>query len=292
MPSKRLLMTRRIACLLLLLSAACSAQKILYTTLGEPTIESRLRAYKQKNADREAELRQLFTEAGCGPERLTDRAVKGENLPNLVCTLPGETDEMILVSAHFDHVELGTGVIDNWSGASMLPSLFESLKGQPRRHTFVFVGFTDEEGGLRGSRYYADHLTSAERAKIDAVINLDSLALGPTKVWGTHSDKVLLEDLADIADRLRLPIAIVNADQVGDEDGHSFMSKKIPTLMLHSVTQQTIGILHTPQDNWNAVRMDDYYGSYRLIAGYLAYIDTVLGKEKGAGEKPAPAKTN
>ena len=33
-------------------------------------------------------------------------------------------------------------------GASLLPSLFQALKDAPRKHTFTFVGFTNEEKGL------------------------------------------------------------------------------------------------------------------------------------------------
>lgn len=171
-----------------------------------------------------------------------------------------------------------------------MPSLFESLKSDPRRHTFVFIGFTDEEKGLYGSEYYADKLKKEQRGKISAMVNLDSLAMGPTKVWVSHSDKSLLSPLAGVAGALKLPIAGVNADEVGDEDGHSFMKRKIPTLMLHSVTQDTLGMLHTAKDEWKAVKMDDYYDSYRLIAAYLAYVDTVLDKEKAPAAAGASAQ--
>jgi hypothetical protein len=58
--------------------------------------------------------------------------------------------------------------------------------------------------------------------------------------------------------------------------------------MLHSITQETLAVLHTANDDWKSVKLDDYYNSYRLTAAYLAYIDLKLDKEKGAGEVPAP----
>ena len=48
------------------------------------------------------------------------------------------------------HEENGEGVVDNWNGASLLPSLFESLESQALRHTFRFIGFAEEETGLSG----------------------------------------------------------------------------------------------------------------------------------------------
>jgi len=46
--------------------------------------------------------------------------------------------------------------------------------------------------------------------------------------------------------------------------------------MLHSVTQQTLPMLHSDSDNLSAIRLDDYRDSYQLIAEYLAYLDGKL----------------
>lgn len=96
-----------------LAAAFSSAQQTPYTTLAKPVIEQRLKANKPKNPEREAELKQLFTEAGCTAERQTEQPVQGSKLPNVLCTLPGTTDKIVIVGAHFDKVEDGTGVIDN-----------------------------------------------------------------------------------------------------------------------------------------------------------------------------------
>jgi hypothetical protein len=57
-------------------------------------------------------------------------------------------------AARFDHVSEGDGVVDNWSGASILPSLYESVRIVPRKHTYIFIGFTDAEQGELGSYFY------------------------------------------------------------------------------------------------------------------------------------------
>ena len=108
-------------------------------------IMERLKLAADKNEDRQATLKKLFAEEDCTGQRLSDQPVKHAKLGNVVCTLPGETDQVVLVTAHFDKVSHGMGVTDNWSGASLLPSLLYGLSGTPRKHTFVFIGFTDEE---------------------------------------------------------------------------------------------------------------------------------------------------
>ena len=243
--------------------------------LPESVIESRLHKYADTNRERETELKTLFTEAGCGS--LSEQRVH-QLLPNVVCVLPGETSSTILVGAHYDKVESGDGVVDNWSGASLLPSLFESLRGHPRHHTFIFIGFTSEEDGLLGSKYYASHMTPEELGKTEAMINMDSLGLTPTKVWASHSDKVLLDDLERVARQFRLPLEGVNVEEVGTADSESFAKKKIPRITIHSVTQDTLPVLHSDRDTMDAIKPKDYYDSYKLIAAYLVYLDANLGK--------------
>ena len=255
---------------------AAQEHSVRFIQLGQEIIENRLRRFVPDNADRETDLKRIFTEAGCGGERLSEQPVKHQKVPNVICTLPGSTDSVITIGAHFDHVQAGDGVVDNWSGAGLLPSLFQSLNGQPRKHTFVFVGFTAEEQGLVGSDFYVKELTPEKIAKIRAMINLDSLGLGPTRIWLNHSDEKLAKLLNAIASSMKLPLGAVDADKVGDEDSTSFRRLHIPTVMLHSITQPTLRIIHSENDNLSAIRTDDYYDSYRLIAEYLAYLDTAL----------------
>ena len=170
-------------------------------------------------------------------------------------------------------------LIDNWSGAAMLPSLFLAVNNTPRRFTFVFVGFSDEEKGLRGSSAYVKQFTRQDRANIKAMVNLDCLGLGPTACARNQSDKELVKSLVRVVGVLKVPFSFVNIDQVGRSDSSSFSTKRIPTIDIHSITQETFPLLHSPRDKIAALRMKEYEDSYRLVAGYLAYLDV-------AGAKP------
>jgi len=181
-------------------------------------------------------------------------------------------DSTIIAGAHFDFVSEGKGVVDNWSGASMLPSLFESLRNTPRRHTFLFIGFTDEEKGMVSSKSYLKQLSKEDRHKISAMVNLDSLGTSTTKLETDRGDKRLVRYLGDVAGSFKLPIGVVNAHNVGRSDSDSFQHRKIPTINIHSMTQETIRIIHSPRDQMESIHMEEYYDSYRLIAAYLAYL--------------------
>ena len=277
---------RWVRCWVLVIACATYAGgKIRFRLEPRTVIESRLKSFPTNNKDREALIRKWFAESGCSD--LSEQSLERKLPPNVICILPGNTpkgeaEQIIVVGAHTDHVDdFGDGVVDNWSGAALLPSLLYSLSGQPRRHTFVFVGFSAEEKRLLGSKYYAEHLTTEERARIDGMVNFDSLGLGPTEVWASHADKVLLDPLAAVAAESRLPVSVMNVENLGTADSESFAPYHIPRVTLHSLTQETWPILHSPRDKLAAIKMDDYYDSYRLIAEYLAYLDSVL--------KPAPA---
>lgn len=68
----------------------------------------------------------------------------------------------------------------------------------------------------------------------------------------------------------------MNVPEGADDDADSFRDRKVPTITFHSVTTETWPVLHSPQDDFPAVKWDDYYDSYRLIVAYLAYLDQAL----------------
>ena len=261
---------------LLLSSLFASAQSTHYLQLDRSVIENRLQQYAGQNSRRAETLKEMFEEAGCRNPNLEEQPVPKTDAPNVICTLPGTGEEAIIIGAHFDYVAEGQGVVDNWSGASLLPSLFQSLRSASLKHTYIFIGFTDEEEGMVGSKYYAKGLTEDQISRVRAMINLDTLGLGPTEIWLHDSDSKLVKNMVALAAAMKLPISNMDVDQFGDSDNRSFKLRHIPVLTLHSVTLENLKILHSGNDTIKAMKLDDYYDSYKLIAGYLYYLDAAL----------------
>ena len=119
---------------------------------------------------------------------------------NVAAIIPGSDpklkDEAVIFSAHWDHLGIGTpvngdniynGAIDNATGCAILLELarvWGSLPQKPKRSA-LFLAVTAEEGGLRGSEYYAAH-PLIPPAKTAIALNYD--ALYP---WGKAKDMVL-----------------------------------------------------------------------------------------------------
>ena len=104
-------------------------------------------------------------------------------------------DQSVLVTAHYDHLGRGwpdahqgdagsvhPGADDNASGVAVLIELARTLAaGERPDRTVVFVAFSGEEAGLRGSAWYAEHPGDFPVAKVMGVVNIDTVGrLGST----------------------------------------------------------------------------------------------------------------
>jgi len=98
--------------------------------------------------------------------------------PNIVVTKPGTTkkDSILIVCGHYDVYAKGApGADDNASGAAVTMEVARVLQGVDLQKTVVFILFSAEELGLKGSADYATKAASAKK-KIAGVINIDVCA--------------------------------------------------------------------------------------------------------------------
>lgn len=272
---------------LLAIGALAPAQTLTFNPVDDATVLTRLHDLKRDNGEREAELKQMFESAGCTGTNLREQPVSGAKAPNVVCTLPGKTPSIIVVGAHFDHVEAGMGAIDNWTGASLLVDLYQTLQEAPREHTFVFIGFTNEEKGLVGSRAYVGSLNAAEKRNIFAMVNFDSLGLGPTEVWGNVAAPGLLRLFAKTAGALKMQPRSMTI-KGSDADSDSFSQAGVPAITLHALdTAEDLRLLHTSSDQLSKIDAAAYYGNYRFAALYLLLLDAQSSLAAGGSAKTA-----
>jgi hypothetical protein len=118
-------------------------------------------------------LKQIFTEAGCDESHLSEQPVKGPNCRTLFAYCrefrPGDYCRSTFRSC------AGRG----WSGRQLERRVAASVavRGREvgtRKHTTIFVGFTDEEKGEVGSHFCAANDNGTGR-RTDAMVNMDTL---------------------------------------------------------------------------------------------------------------------
>ena len=103
-----------------------------------------------------------------------DETVTPGESHNVVAELPGESDEWIVLSAHYDTKPLSRGSYDNMSGCIGLLYVLEALRNVPRRFGLRFLFCGSEERGLLGSKAYTE-MHDGELDKVALNINLDMI---------------------------------------------------------------------------------------------------------------------
>jgi hypothetical protein len=257
--------------IVLLFCGACLAQKVQFTPAEKSLVLERMQSIPETNAARAARLKELFSAAGCNGNQLIEQKVEGAETPNIICRLGTGEGDTVIVGAHYDRTSSPRRLLDNWSGASLLPALYQSLRQRKRSHSFVFVAFADNGNGPAGAESFARHLTSSQLSRAEAMVNVDALGFSPTKVWTAHSDKDLVHDLIVMVYALKLPASQIDIAALGNTDSDVFAARHIPQITIHSLTQQNVTTGATTQ-----FRPNNYYDTYRLLCGYLAYLDQSL----------------
>ncbi|MBF0236422.1 MAG: M28 family peptidase [SAR324 cluster bacterium] len=97
---------------------------------------------------------------------------------NIIVTKQGNGSYQLILGAHYDSVGVGTGAIDNASGAGALIELAGRLKDNVLPYTLVFVFFGAEEAGLLGSHAYVAQMPASQCESIIGMLNFDTIAGG------------------------------------------------------------------------------------------------------------------
>lgn len=112
----------------------------------------------------------------------------GLKTASVLGTLPGTTDEEIIIIAHMDGYF--DGAIDNGSGLAVMMGLLEHFSKVPqaeRKRNIRFLGSAGHHGGP-GARWLHDE-REKELAKTALMINLEHVAAVRTKYWGPRLRK-------------------------------------------------------------------------------------------------------
>ena len=223
-----------------------------------------------EDKDRLAAVRALYERAGAPLSDITiDRH---EHVENLVVTKKGESSEKIVIGAHYDKTSAGCGAIDNWTGQVALTHLYRTLRDIPLKKTLVFVAFGREEKGLIGSRAMTKAMSDAEIAQTCAMINIDSLGLGPPQVADNMSSKKLARFTGKLAKEMEIPFGHARLGRA-DSDSSSFVARKIPAVTILGLNRNWMTILHSKHDQASKVDTASVYLGYRLALAMVARLD-------------------
>ena len=262
---------------------------------GQPTLAALVEQLKPGQPNRSVDL---------GREATVVSGVTANTVPsrNVIGLLPGETDELVVLGAHFDHLGLQergwgatdktpvihNGADDNASGTSGMLEVARLLAAGPKlRRGILFMAYSGEELGLLGSRHFVDKPT-VDLGRIKAMVNFDMIGRLRGRellIYGTTTAKELPALVESAADEAGIDIR-VTAALPGNSDHDSFLKKDIPVLFPFTGLHKQY---HRPDDDWELIDADGAVSIIQMFASITADLASMEhGPEFQKPDRSAP----
>ena len=176
---------------------------------------------------------------------------------NVVAEIKGseKPDEYVVLGAHLDSWELGTGALDNGCNAALVIDAVRAIQAaglRPRR-SIRFILFSGEEQGMMGSRAYV----SAHRNELDKVPGVVVIDAGIGRVTGfTLGGR---KDMAAAVSTIVEPLKQFSANKLTTEDiewgtdNFDFLLEGVPTLVANQEEGNYLVNYHAVSDTFDKV---------------------------------------
>ena len=165
---------------------------------------------------------------------------------NLVCDIKGESDDVIVCSAHYDSVPFSKGAYDNATGSVCLYKIAEMLKDKKLNHTVRLVWCGSEERGLCGSKAYVEmHEDLLKNIKLCVNIDMIGSIMGK-RIAVCTSDMSLVHYTDYYAKINGFPLEV--SQGVYSSDSTPFADKGVPAMSFARITQPGTGSIHSYSD--------------------------------------------
>jgi hypothetical protein len=219
-----------------------------------------------------------------------ERAVK--RVDNVLGYLPGETDEYVVLGAHYDHLGLGEqfsmapsqagtvhpGADDNASGVAGVIELARWFASRPKpKRGILFMAFAAEELGLLGSSHYVKN-PALPLDKAVAMLNLDMIGRikdGKAFIGGSGTGTTLKALLDEVAPRHDLKIDYSEVGGYGSSDHTSFTTRQVPVLFFFSGLHADY---HKPSDTWDKIEAGEAAKLLGLISDAMVRLIEAPGR--------------
>ena len=177
---------------------------------------------------------------------------------NVIAELRGseKPDEFVVLGAHLDSWELGTGALDNGCNAALVIDALHAIRatGQRPRRSIRFILFSGEEEGMLGSHAYV-RAHRNELGKAAGVVVFDS---GTGKVTGFSLGG--RKDVVPAATKLVAPLGQFDATRLTTDaewgtDHFDFMLEGVPTFVADQQEANYLVNYHASSDTFDKVDM-------------------------------------
>ena len=196
---------------------------------------------------------------------------------NVIGELPGEIDEWIVLTAHYDTTSLSTGAYDNMSGCIGLLGIAEAFANKPHRYGLRLVFCGSEERGLLGSKAYcAAH--GQELGKVVLNVNLDMIGsiMGQFNAICTTEERLVhfIEYLAAMEG-----FSLKARQDIYSSDSTPFADKGVPAVSFARNATPNTATIHNSYDTLKVM-------SAEQLARDIGFLCTFVGAMANAALCP------
>ena len=199
----------------------------------------------------------------------------GYQSQNICGYIPGESDTMIVFTAHYEHLGMSGDTIfygahDNASGTAAVLDLARMANLQRGHYTYVFLFFGGEESGLIGSRYFVDN-TLINLSKVKLLINIDLFCGGDEGLMVVNANSRETSPFVDLLQRINnlhgFAAKIGQRDNAANSD-HYFFTSECPAVFIYTLGGP-FGGYHSPTDTCEGCGLNNYWRHMSLLKALL-----------------------
>lgn len=165
---------------------------------------------------------------------------------NVILDMPGQLDEYIVLTAHYDSTSLSQGAYDNMSGSVGLLGIAEHFAKNPHRYGLRFVWCGSEERGLLGSKAYcAAHEEALSKVVLNINLDMIGCIMGKFIACATTEEKLVgyIEYLA-----FEQGLGIHAYQDVYSSDSTPFADKGVPAVSFARRAPANTATIHNSYD--------------------------------------------
>ena len=256
--------------------ASCLEPKAIVDALAAKELDGRAPGTEGDRAARAIIVEQLKCR-GLAPE-----TQELDHTANIIATIAGTTEEIVMITAHHDHLGHGhLGANDNASGtAGAIELAGELIAGDKPKRTVVVALFGDEESGMVGSTYFTEHPT-IDLAKVVEVVNLDMIgsyrSQGLVAAMGTFAGlpaRALIDPL--VAKARRAGLDVVPGGKARGSDFEPFCALGIPYVFFWTPDNKCYHETCDTPDRIDSAHMTAIIGFAKQLVDALAATDKDL----------------
>ena len=197
---------------------------------------------------------------------LKQREFEGKS-HNVVLNLPGEVDEYIALTAHYDSTSLSQGAYDNMSGSVGILAIAEHFAKNPHRYGLRFIWCGSEERGLLGAKAYCAKEENLKNCVLN--INLDMIGCIMGKfIYCATAEEKLCHYISYLGSELGFPID--GRQDVYSSDSTPFADKGVPAVSFARIAPQNTATIHNSYDTLAVMKGEQMVEDIEFITAFTS----------------------